>query len=296
MPDWTSSAPTADTTADRRSAPAGQGDARRRHAWPFVLLAALAGFAAGWLGHAAAAQDTAASHVQKPAAAATESVPGTPPAQVDESDAGTGHTSESAPAPGLDEDGIPAGAVAALVLALTDGDTLDTDAGTVRLHGIDTPELGTPFADEATARLETLAPPESTVYLWRRPGSDNTDRYGRLVRTVFTSDGQDVGQVLVRAGLATAYVRYSDAYVEVEVAARTDRAGIWGANAADDSSHRPTGDNSLAKPGTSTSTEPWNTPGPDLDCSDIGRPVTITGPDYHRLDGDGDGRACESYR
>jgi len=41
--------------------------------------------------------------------------------------------------------------------------------------------------------------------------------------------------------------------------------------------------------------EPWNMPGPDLDCADIGHQVTITGPDYHDLDRDGDGIACESY-
>jgi TolA-binding protein len=41
-------------------------------------------------------------------------------------------------------------------------------------------------------------------------------------------------------------------------------------------------------------TEPWNMPGPDLDCADIGHPVTITGTDYHDLDRDGDGIACES--
>lgn len=35
--------------------------------------------------------------------------------------------------------------------------------------------------------------------------------------------------------------------------------------------------------------------GVDLDCGDIGRPVRVTGPDPHRLDGDGNGIACESY-
>ncbi len=41
--------------------------------------------------------------------------------------------------------------------------------------------------------------------------------------------------------------------------------------------------------------EPWNMPGPDLDCSDIGKKVWISGIDYHRLDRDGDGWGCESY-
>ena len=40
----------------------------------------------------------------------------------------------------------------------------------------------------------------------------------------------------------------------------------------------------------------WNRPGPDLDCADIPtkfKPVRITGPDYHRLDRDGDGWGCD---
>lgn len=32
---------------------------------------------------------------------------------------------------------------------------------------------------------------------------------------------------------------------------------------------------------------------PDLDCSDVNGPITVTGPDPHGLDGDGDGIACE---
>ncbi len=41
--------------------------------------------------------------------------------------------------------------------------------------------------------------------------------------------------------------------------------------------------------------EPWNMPGPDLDCADIGKKVWISGIDYHRLDRDGDGWGCETY-
>lgn len=33
---------------------------------------------------------------------------------------------------------------------------------------------------------------------------------------------------------------------------------------------------------------------PDLDCPDVGGPVTVTGSDPHGLDADGDGSGCES--
>ena len=35
--------------------------------------------------------------------------------------------------------------------------------------------------------------------------------------------------------------------------------------------------------------------GHDLDCGDIGFPVTVIGPDEYRLDRDHDGGGCESY-
>ena len=35
--------------------------------------------------------------------------------------------------------------------------------------------------------------------------------------------------------------------------------------------------------------------GYDLDCGDIGHPVTVDGADAHRLDADGDGIGCEGW-
>ena len=32
----------------------------------------------------------------------------------------------------------------------------------------------------------------------------------------------------------------------------------------------------------------------DLDCADVGHPVSVPGSDPYRLDGDGDGSGCES--
>jgi hypothetical protein len=55
---------------------------------------------------------------------------------------------------------------------------------------------------------------------------------------------------------------------------------------------------SIALAGSTTSPgadAPWNQPGPDLDCSDIGKKVRVYAPDYHNLDSDGDGWGCESY-
>lgn len=34
---------------------------------------------------------------------------------------------------------------------------------------------------------------------------------------------------------------------------------------------------------------------PDLDCDDIGVPLRVIGTDWHKLDADGDGIACEQF-
>jgi endonuclease YncB( thermonuclease family) len=76
-----------------------------------------------------------------------------------------------------------------------DGDTFHSGRVTIRLHGIDAPELGEPKALEATRRLAGLlrAGPVTIV-----PHAE--DVYGRLVADVFVR-GQNVADVLRREGL-----------------------------------------------------------------------------------------------
>ena len=65
---------------------------------------------------------------------------------------------------------------------------------------------------------------------WRRgrcvASRSDVDRYGRLV-SVCTAGGVDLGGRLVAEGLARAYARYSDAYLEVEADARAAGRGLW---------------------------------------------------------------------
>ena len=115
-----------------------------------------------------------------------------------------------------------------------DGDTLEINDVRVRLYGIDTPEAtqdcrteqGFPFAcgDHATTALTDLI-------AGREVSCDplDTDRYGRVVARCSVV-GQDIGAVMVGAGLAVAYRRYSMDYVPLEVAAQTAGAGFWSAD------------------------------------------------------------------
>ena len=91
------------------------------------------------------------------------------------------------------------------VIRIVDGDTLHVEFEgrdeSVRLYGIDAPEVGTPCAADATARLHELA--GSAVRM--RPDARNRDRYKRLLRYVYTANGESIDATLVREGLARAW-------------------------------------------------------------------------------------------
>jgi endonuclease YncB( thermonuclease family) len=127
-------------------------------------------------------------------------------------------------------------------IAVVDGDTIRVGGETVRLFGIDAPE-----------RDQTCRRPDGTV--WRcgdwagtearrlfqgkraACAAQGTDQYGRTV-AICTVDGRDMGEVLVTAGYARAYLRYSDRYLETEKAAVVAGRGIFGSDMAAPEDHR----------------------------------------------------------
>lgn len=82
--------------------------------------------------------------------------------------------------------------------SIVDGDTLDVagpdGVNTVRIIGINTPERGECFADEAATALEQLLAGELVLI---RDVSD-VDEFGRKLRYVEMPDGTAIGAVLVR--------------------------------------------------------------------------------------------------
>lgn len=93
----------------------------------------------------------------------------------------------------------------ATVENVIDGDTIDVLIGgerqRVRYYGIDAPEEGDNCYEEATERNRELV--GTTVRL--EPDARNEDKYGRLLRYVFTNDGTSVDAALVSEGLAKAW-------------------------------------------------------------------------------------------
>lgn len=141
------------------------------------------------------------------------------------------------------------------VVKVVDGDTTDvltTEPGAdpvfpgdsitvrVRLHGIDVPERGQPFGNNARDYLkELIAGEDVTVRL------EGTDRYSRTIGYVYHDpcmgdpmcDGTlDVNYRMTAVGLAWRYVRFApddEELATAEAHARDNRHGLWAG------SHKP---------------------------------------------------------
>ena len=87
------------------------------------------------------------------------------------------------------------------VVGVHDGDTLTlrtlNETLKVRLFGIDTPELGQPFGNNAKQALSQMVFGRSVTI-----SSTGKDRYGRTLGTVFSQDKGNVNAELVRMGMA----------------------------------------------------------------------------------------------
>jgi len=114
---------------------------------------------------------------------------------------------------------------------VVDGDPLDVGQTRVRLEGIDAPEAsqncqaadGSQWAcgQQATAMLRSLVRNEDVVC-----DRNGTDLYKRALATCYEAD-VNLNEAMVRAGLAWAFVRYSQTYVAVEAEARARKIGVW---------------------------------------------------------------------
>jgi endonuclease YncB( thermonuclease family) len=202
----------------------------------------------------------------------------------------------------------------ARVAYVIDGDTIALTSGPhVRFLQIDTPELSSNecYAVQARGLLDSLLPAGARVTLRKDPALDTVDRYGRLLRYVYRG-GTNLNVEMVRRGAAAPYFfdgdrgRFAGRLYALALAAKRAHRGLWGAcpatrlapDAAVTALRAPSSPAGGGSPGGSC--EPGYTPclpvRSDLDCGDIPdteKPIHVTGPDPYRLDGDGDGIACE---
>jgi endonuclease YncB( thermonuclease family) len=211
------------------------------------------------------------------------------------------------------------------VIKIYDGDTVTmADGMKIRLLQIDAPELaeGECYADKAKATLVSLLAKKGTIRLKADPVSASFDRYGRALRYIFVGN-LNVNLEMVKLGAAAPYFyqgekgKYSTAMLKAAEAAKLYKVGLW--KDCPGTKLTPTQAITTYKAvGTPVAT-PTNSPvtnsnpsvtcdpnyggciplyPPDLNCSDIKAlglaPVTVIGNDPHKLDADGDGKACTS--
>ena len=140
---------------------------------------------------------------------------------------------------------VPDGAQLAVVVGVSDGDTVrlrGRGAGPVpgeptrvRLLLVDTPEVADGdecFGPEAAERTEQLLPRGAEVRV--EADEDLEDRFGRLLLHVWTDDGVNVGEALVAEGYATVLQvepnrRHLERFEAREEQARDDDRGLWSA-------------------------------------------------------------------
>jgi micrococcal nuclease len=127
------------------------------------------------------------------------------------------------------------------VVEVIDGDTIKVDIGekieTVRLIGIDTPEIANPhnpqndyFGPEAAQYTKQLLE-NQLVYLIPDPMQSNRDKYDRLLRYVFLEDGTLINAKLVAEGFAYNYIyepfQFMKQFDYLEKQAKENRLGLW---------------------------------------------------------------------
>lgn len=132
------------------------------------------------------------------------------------------------------------------VHSVVDGDTINVDTGDtvepVRLIGIDTPEVDSPYTDEecygleASARATELLDGQQ-VYLKSDSSQDNRDVYDRLLRYVVLDD-TNINQLLIDEGYAFEYTfreayYYQDEFKQSERQASDANRGLWAADTCD---------------------------------------------------------------
>lgn len=131
------------------------------------------------------------------------------------------------------------------VVKIIDGDTItvrrDRTNLTVRLLGIDTPEVKDPrkpvqcFGKEASAETRRILTGQR-VYLESDPGQDQVDRYGRTLAYAWTTDHTLVNLHLVDQGFAHEYTygapyKYQPQFRAAQDAAQTAGRGLWAGTA-----------------------------------------------------------------
>ncbi|MBU7019146.1 MAG: thermonuclease family protein [Theionarchaea archaeon] len=129
--------------------------------------------------------------------------------------------------------------------AVIDGDTFKLENGeTVRLIGIDAPELSQPGGKESREYLTQLILNKGVTL---EKGYQDRDKYNRLLRFVYLGN-TCINEEMIKQGYAEArYLPSNDPlreyYIQLEIEAETAKAGLWSENIFQPRSNLNWGDN-----------------------------------------------------
>ena len=156
---------------------------------------------------------------------------------------GGGDGASFAPASGNTHCGVSVGTlrISGVVTSVHDGDTITVGGESIRLASIDAPELDQAFGPSSRANLAAMVLGQSVTVTYAQ-----TDRYDRVVGTVFKSDCSQVNLNQVAAGAAWYYeayqceidIRQRQAYAAAHASARTAKKGLWSTTAVAPWVHR----------------------------------------------------------
>ncbi len=153
-------------------------------------------------------------------------------------------------------------AITSKVIKVVDGDTVTVETNgvreTIRIIGINTPETVDPrkpvecFGQEASSRAHILLD-NQTVTLEADTTQGERDKYERLLRYVFLSNGSDFGKQMISEGYAYEYTysapyKYQQDYKTSQSDAENAKRGLWADGACGDA----TGDSGTPQEATVT--------------------------------------------
>lgn len=127
----------------------------------------------------------------------------------------------------------------ALVTSVVDGDTLkltiDENTETIRMIGINSPEKGACFYNEAKDRLTEIAL-DKEVKVELDPTQGERDKYDRLLAYIWIGE-RNLNQQMIREGLAREYTydesyKYQKDFLDASSVAIKQNLGIHGASCA----------------------------------------------------------------
>jgi len=192
------------------------------------------------------------------------------------------------------------------VISVSDGDTITVKENdsktTVRLACIDAPEASQDGGTASTNYLKQMIAAGKTVGLRKI----TTDRYGRTIGEIYRN-GDSLNLKMIERGQAVVYDRYLDAcsdrkkqFLQAEQRAKSSNLGFWSQpNVMPWEYRRGERVNSTSNSETDTNGLPACVDS-DCNCSDFSsqqqaqQVLEAFDGDPHRLDGDGNGIACES--